>query len=166
MKAKILMMVLLLGFASVLMAQPGENASGKSFRGRELKPGMNKEHDGMAKGLDLTDAQKDAFKQGMMALQKDLKPLRNELGEVTAHQKTLESADTPDFKAINKNLEKIGELKVAMAKAQVKHRLDMRAQLTDEQRLKFDMFKDKKKNGKGAREMKRPMGRHERPEKN
>src|SRR5665647_2484516 len=112
---------------------------------------------GFAKGLNLTDAQKDAFKQSMMAMQKEIKPLRNELGEATAHQKTLVSIDKPDMSAINKNLEKIGALKVEMAKLQVKHRLDMRAQLTDEQRMKFDAFKANMKRGRGQRGMMQNM---------
>ena len=158
MKAKILIMVVLMGFSSILLAQPAKNDSGKSFRGQEWRSQGKGGQNGPMKGLNLTDAQKEAFKQSMMAMQKELKPLRNELGEVMAHQKTLVSADTPDMKAIDKNLEKIGDLKVEMAKIQVKHRLEMRAQLTDEQRMKFDMFRAKMKHGKGDWAMNRPMG--------
>ena len=77
----------------------------------------------------------------MMATQKQLQPLRNALGEAEAHQKTLVTAEKPDFGAINKNIEKIGGIRVEMAKIQTKNRLDLRAQLTDEQKLKFDLFK-------------------------
>ena len=68
------------------------------------------------------------------------------------------TAEKPDLKDINKNIEKIGEIKVEMAKLQAKHRLEMRAQLNDEQRLKFDMFKHHQmKEGKGPKEMKMRM---------
>jgi hypothetical protein len=48
----------------------------------------------------------------------------------------------------------MGALKTEMAKIQAKHHLEMRAQLTDEQRLKFDMFKHRQKEGKGPKGMK------------
>jgi hypothetical protein len=36
-----------------------------------------------------------------------------------------------------------------MTKIQAKHRLEMRAQLTEEQRLKFDMFKGHMRHNRG-----------------
>ena len=51
----------------------------------------------------------------------------------------------------------IGALKVEMAKLQVKHRLDMRAQLTDEQRMKFDASREKMKRGGGHGRMMQKM---------
>jgi Spy/CpxP family protein refolding chaperone len=157
MKTKVLMIAVLLGFSTVLIAQPTENGPKKSFRGHEHEMQMEEGHGGFGKGLNLTDAQKDAFKQGMMAMQKEVKPLHNELGEAMAHQKTLVSVDKPDMAAINKNIEKIGALKVEIAKLQMKHRLDMRAQLTDEQRMKFDAFKANMKKGRGHGRMMQEM---------
>jgi Spy/CpxP family protein refolding chaperone len=118
---------------------------------------MNEGQRGPGNGLNLTDAQKEAFKQSMLATQKQIQPIRNELGEANARQKTLTTAEKPDLNAINKNIEKIGALKVEMAKIQAKHRLEMRAQLTDEQRLKFDAHKGKMMQGKGQRGMKHGM---------
>ena len=94
----------------------------------------------------------------MIVLHKQLQPLRNQLGEAEAHQKTLMTAEKSDLGAINKNIEKMGELKVQMAKIQAKQRLEMRAQLTDEQRLKFDLFRENMKNGKGPKGMKDGKG--------
>lgn len=155
MKAKILSIVLLMSLTTVLMAQSSGNSDKRPMRGQDHALLMNGGHRGMAEGLNLTDEQKAAFKQGMIDMQKQMKPLRNELGEAEAHQKTLVTAEKPDFSAINKNIEKIGALKIEMAKIQTKHRLDMRAQLTDEQKLKFDLFKGKMghrngQNGQGA----------------
>jgi Spy/CpxP family protein refolding chaperone len=76
-----------------------------------------------------------------------VQPLRNELGEAEAHQKTLMTTEKPDLAAINKNIEKIGAIKIEMAKIHAKNRLDMRAQLTDEQRVKFDMQREKRSRG-------------------
>jgi len=149
MKAKILSIVLLMSLSTVLMAQSSGNSDERPMRGHDHALLMQAGHRGMAEGLNLTDEQKAAFKQGMIDMQKQMKPLRNELGEAVAHQKTLVTAEKPDFSAINKNIEKIGALKIEMAKIQTKHRLDMRAQLTDEQKLKFDLFKGKMGHGNG-----------------
>jgi len=147
MRTKIFMVVMLMSLSTILIAQTAETGA-KKFRGMQC-PGMqmNQMHKGM-QGLNLTDAQKETFKASMLATQKQLQPLKNELGEAEAHQKTLMTAEKPDFGAINKNIEKIGGIRVEMAKIQTKHRLDMRAQLTDEQRLKFDLFKHGMKQGK------------------
>lgn len=151
MRAKILSIVLLMGLSAGLMAQTTEKGSKKELRGPEKEMRMHEGERGMANGLNLTDVQKEAFKQGMMAMQKQIQPLRNELGEAEAHQKTLVTAEKPDLSAINKNIEKIGALKIEMAKIKAKNHLDMRAQLTDEQRLKFDLGKGKMGREKGLK---------------
>jgi Spy/CpxP family protein refolding chaperone len=156
MKTKVLMFVVLMSMSAVCIAQPADKSEMKPIRpDRSLL--MNEGKRGPANGLNLTDAQKEAFKQGILAVQKQLQPLRNELGEAKAHQKTLMTAEKPDLSAINKNIEKIGAIKVEMEKIQVKNRLDMRAQLTDEQRLKFDRWKGKKRQERGPRGMRSGM---------
>jgi Spy/CpxP family protein refolding chaperone len=99
--------------------------------------------------LNLTDAQKEAFKKSSLEMHKKIQPIRNELGEAEAHQRTLMTAEKPDIKAINKNIERIGELKVEMAKIAAAQRLEMRSLLTDEQRMKLDMFRERKTTGQG-----------------
>jgi len=153
MRTKVLMLAVFMGLTTALVAQPDEKGEGKSRRGSNPEMRMEEQR-GHENGLDLTDAQKEAFKQGMLAMQKQLQPIRNQLGEAMAHQKTLTTVDRPDMAAINKNIEKMGALKTEMAKIQAKHHLEMRAQLTDEQRLKFDMFKHQKKDGKGPKGIK------------
>lgn len=152
MRTKIFMVVMLMSLSTLLIAQTAEPRA-KKFRGME-RPAMDNRmktmHDGN-QGLNLTDAQKDAFKANMLATQKQLQPLRNALGEAEAHQKTLVTAEKPDFGAVNKNIEKIGEIRIDMAKIQTKNRLEMRAQLTDEQKLKFDLFKHGMRQGKGQK---------------
>ncbi|MBV5311968.1 MAG: Spy/CpxP family protein refolding chaperone [Prolixibacteraceae bacterium] len=169
MKTKILVLVVLMGMSVVMFAQPGAGNEMRPFHGKKGDVGMERSG-GPMNGLNLTDAQKEAFKQSMLAVQKQMQPLRNQLGEAEAHQKTLMTSEKPDWAAINKNIEKIGEIKTEIAKLQAKHHLEMRAQLNDEQRLKFDMFKHQMKDGKGmkgpngpkgqkgaGREMKHPM---------
>jgi len=149
MKAKILSLVLLMGLSAAVFAQKTENGPKNGMSGQDHQKMMKDSKRGPAEGLNLTDAQKDAFKQSRLDLQKQVQPLRNELGEAEAHQKSLMTAEKPDLAAINKNIEKIGSIRVEMAKIEVKHRLDMRAQLTEEQRLKFDMMKGKMGHEKG-----------------
>jgi len=156
MKTKILMLAVLLGLTTVVFSQPKEKEQGKSFQGKhEMR--MDDRKGGPENGLNLTDAQKDAFKQNQLAMQKQLQPIQNELGEAEAHQKTLMSAEKPDLVAINNNIEKIGGLKVEMEKIKTKNHLDIRAQLTEEQRLKFDAFKGKMKHDGGPEGMRHNM---------
>ena len=153
MKTKALMIAVLLGLTTVAMAQSKENGQGRVSQAPKHEMRMEHRNGGPLAALELTDAQKEAFKQSRLAMQKQLQPIQNELGEAEAHQKTLVSAEKPDLAAINKNIEKIGSLKVEMAKIKTKNRLDMRAQLTEEQRLKFDTMRGKMKEGMRERNM-------------
>jgi len=157
MKTKILTFVLLLGLSSFLVAQTKEKGPNKAFRGPEREMRLNSEERGPVNGLNLTDAQKETFKKMMMETQKQLQPLRNQVGEADAHQKTLITAEKPDLALINKNIEKIGALRIEMAKIRTKNRLDMRSQLTEEQRLKFDLFAGKMMQEKWKKGTKRGM---------
>ena len=158
MKTKILALVVLISVSSVLIAQPDDRGNKMPFIERDRALLMEERPEGQVNGLNLTDEQKEAFKQGMIAVQKQMQPLRNQLGEAEAHQRTLMTAEKPDLKDINKNIEKIGEIKVEMAKLQAKYHLEMRAQLNDEQKLKFDMFKHQMRDGKGMKGTKGPKG--------
>ena len=153
MRAKILSFVFLMSLSVALIAQTNQDAPVKANRNSQGEkrmryeqkgPGAGMNRDGQrgpGEGMNLTDAQKEVFKKSMMDMHKQLQPLRNELGEAEARQKTLVTAEKTDMSAINKNIEKIGSLRIEMAKVQAKHQIDMRAQLTDEQRLKFDLMK-------------------------
>lgn len=145
MKTRILSLALFVVMCLTVSAQPQMNR----FRGPQNNMQMNKNRQDMAKALNLTDEQKEAFKKIMLAMHKEILPIRNEIGEAEAHQKTLLSADKPDLSAIDKNIEKIGGLRVEIAKIAMKHHLEMRSLLTDEQKMKFDTWKQG---------MRRPIG--------
>ncbi len=157
MKTKILMLAVLLSMSVVTFAQPADRGGKKPFIERDKVLLMNKGQRGPGDALNLTVEQKEAFKKSMLEVQKQLQPIRNELGEAMARQKTLTTAEKPDLGAINKNIEKIGALKIEMAKIQAKHHLEMRAQLTDEQRLKFDAHKGKMMQDRSPKGMKHRM---------
>ena len=150
MRSKVWIIVTLMCITSAAVAQTVEKEKRNQGRIVEKEVRM-KAHKGMGQGLNLTDEQREAFKRGVIDLHKKLQPLRNELGEAEAHQRTLVTAEKPDMAAIGKNIEKIGSIRVEMAKVQVKHQVEMRSRLTDEQRLKFDMARDRKKMDKGPK---------------
>ena len=152
MKTRILALAVLMGLATSVMAQQNEKKDEKQNRGTNPEMRMHKQQ-GQPDALNLTDAQKESFKQSRLALEKQMQPIRNELGEAEARQRTLTTTEKPDMDAINKNMDKIGSLKTQMAKLQTKHRLELRAQLTEEQRLMFDRSGERLHNGNRAGKM-------------
>jgi Spy/CpxP family protein refolding chaperone len=149
MKAKILSLALFIVMGLTVSAQPQMNREVRIFRGPQNNMRMNQNRQDLAKALNLTDEQKAAFQKMRLAMHKEILPIRNEIGEAEAHQKTLLGVDKPDLSAIDKNIDKIGALRIEIAKIAMKHRLEMRSLLTDEQKMKFDNFNHG---------MKRPMG--------
>ena len=125
-------------FNGNLMAQPG----GNEHQMGEYKMFMNKEHSGDRFGMmipNLTDEQKSKIKDLKIAHFKEVQPLRNKLGELRARERTLTTADKPDMKAINANIDEITNVQNQLMKARESHRQQIRALLNDEQRIYFDM---------------------------
>ena len=87
---------------------------------------------------DLTDDQKDQIKALRTKHQKESLPMRNEIRELHAKLITLETAETPDMKAINAMIDKIAAKKAALHKLRAKHRQEVRKVLTEDQRVIFD----------------------------
>jgi Spy/CpxP family protein refolding chaperone len=160
MKTKVLMLAVLMSMSVVLVAQPVDKGSRMHFGSQQREMRVHNDQRGSENGLNLTDAQKEAFKLSLLAMQKQIQPLRNVLVEAKAHQKSLMNAEKPDLATISKNLEIIEGLRVEMEKIQAKTRLDLRAQLNDEQRLKFDNFKGRMMQERGLRGMRFEMGMH------
>ena len=88
-----------------------------------------------------TDEQKGIIKEMRLELAKQMKPLKNELGELEARQRTLSTQEKPDMKTIFKNIDKMSEVKTEIAKIMAQHIQDVRAMLDEEQLLKFDAMK-------------------------
>ncbi len=88
--------------------------------------------------LKLTDAQKAQFKDLHLQLVKEAKPLKDELRELNAHHQTLVTADDANINAIYGSIEKIGQVKIKLAKIQADYHQKARALLTEEQRISFD----------------------------
>ncbi len=138
MKAKIgffLMAAVILGAFS---------ATGQTVGDRPVRPGRKEIviKKNFRKDVDrkpfFTEEQKEAMKAIRLETAKEVKPLRNELGELTARQKTLTTAPEADLDVIYGNIEKISEVKIKMAKIRARQQQEIRALLTDEQLLLFD----------------------------
>jgi Spy/CpxP family protein refolding chaperone len=111
-----------------------------------LSLNVNAQHDCKSKSSkeqccipDLTDDQTAKIKKIKTAYLKDVMQLKNQLAEKKAHQRTLMTVDKPDVAAIDKTIDEIGALKIEMMKKEAKHKVAVRALLTDEQKLAFDM---------------------------
>jgi Spy/CpxP family protein refolding chaperone len=118
-----LMLVGLFLLPGILMAQPGQGIS------------------------NLTEEQKTKISALRVNHMKEMQQLKNQVAENRAHYNTLMNADKADMAAINKNIEELGKLRVDMMKKSAAHQQDVRALLTDEQRLAFDMKKGKGMHG-------------------
>lgn len=157
MKTKILSLLLIATFAisTTTMAQQSER--------RNEKPGkkecMQKPHD--KKRCNMRDfftlEQQEKVKEFHLQAAKNIKPLRNELNELKAHQQTLTTADKADMNAIYANIEKIAKTKAEIMKIKAKEHQDIRSILTEEQLIKFDMMKDRQNGPEKFGE--RPMGK-------
>jgi Spy/CpxP family protein refolding chaperone len=93
---------------------------------------------------DLTEAQQKKIEELKLAHQKNMLQFRNQLAEKNSHLQTLRTADKADMTAINKTIDEIGAIRIQMMKERESHLQQVRAQLTDSQRLQFDMHKGKR----------------------
>jgi len=89
-------------------------------------------------GLDLTEKQKEKFKDLDLKHDKALLPLKSDLKILDAELSKLLIADKPDKTAIDQKIDEIGVVKVKIEKVKVKDKLARRALLTDKQRVHFD----------------------------
>ncbi len=124
-------MLLMLAMIPGTFAQPGP---GKG-NGNGWGPG--------AKGIcsnipNLTDEQSKQIADLRTDHLKKMTGLRNQLFEKQAHLRTLNTADTPDMKAINATVDEIGSLKTDMMKEREAHLQKIRGLLTADQRAVFD----------------------------
>jgi Spy/CpxP family protein refolding chaperone len=102
---------------------------------------------------DLTEAQQKKIDELKLAHQKNMLQLKNQLAEKETHLQTLRTADKPDMDAINKTVDEIGAIHTQMMKEKESHIQQVRAQLTDSQRIQFDLHQNKGAHKGYGREM-------------
>ena len=111
--------VFLLGVTLQLCAQQG--------------PGMDKRQ-----GFAFTPEQRAKMKEIHMASYKEVKLLKNQLGELKAKERTLTTAEKVDLNAINANIDEITKIQNKMMKIKAADLQQIRGLLTDEQKMQFD----------------------------
>jgi Spy/CpxP family protein refolding chaperone len=111
----------------------------------------------------LSDEQKETAKALHLETAKQVKPLKNELRELQAHQQTLTTAEKTDLNAIYKNIDKISEVKSSIAKIMAKQKQEFRAMLSEEQLLKFDGKMEKGRGGERGELHRSRMNRKDAP---
>lgn len=149
-KVHVLAMVLLMGLPIISMAQQGGDDSFKGKRDQEeMGPRGDRKEGGMMEAIpNLTDDQKEKIKTIHTKAQADMLPVRNKINEKEASLQTLQTAAKVDMKAINSTIDELSALRGQMEKRQALAHQDVRALLTEDQRL----FVDTHLGGRGGRD--------------
>jgi Spy/CpxP family protein refolding chaperone len=87
---------------------------------------------------DLTEDQKAELKSLKMSHLKEMKDFRNQMGEISAKQRTIMSGNPIDQKAVGILIDQKSELMNKQMKAQVTHKVAFKEILTEEQVLAFE----------------------------
>ncbi len=98
---------------------------------------------------NLTETQQTQITEIRTKHMKISNDLRNQLKEKRAHLQTLTSSDNPDQKAIDATIDEITGLQNKLMKNGTAMRMEIRSQLTDDQKVYFDAHKMKR--GKAAK---------------
>jgi len=130
-RTTVIMLALLLVAGFSVNAQRGR--VGQRGAGMYGQGDMNAGRGGVCYGLNLSDEQQQQIDDLRVKHFKEVQPLRDEMFELKARQRTLMNAVKPDVKAINDKLDKISDIQNKLAKLRVDHRLKVRNILTDEQ---------------------------------
>lgn len=148
-----------------LMAQRGQRNFDRPGQGRGPMQGQDWEPgQRMIEMLDLSDEQAEQLKALRIAHMEQMLPIKNQMQEYRAQLQTLRTAKNADMKAINNLIDDMAALRAKQMKSREAHHQEVRALLTDEQRVQFDTFKAKRKgmgrgHGKGMRGNGPRMGR-------
>jgi Spy/CpxP family protein refolding chaperone len=102
-------------------------------------------------GLDLTEEQIGKMKELRTSNLKEMLPFKNEMQEKRARLRTLTTAENVNEKEVNKTIDEITSLTSKQMKLREAHQQEIRAMLTDEQRVIFDTSKNRMGKGQFAR---------------
>lgn len=100
--------------------------------------------------LDLTVEQQEQINTLRVKQLEQMLSFRNATQEMRARLQTLNTAKNADMKAINSLIDEKSELKADQMKTRAAHHQEVRALLTDEQRVIFDSFRGMGRGGKNA----------------
>jgi len=143
----LLTLALLMGAASIAAAQPGAGR----FAGRGFQDGSGPMDGWFCERLDLSEAQQSAIdgiretsREAGLATRTQIVRLQNEL-------EGLMLSDDPDAGDVEKLVRRIGELRTDQRVRRMQTRLEIRAQLTDEQRDELIALRGGRGRGFGGR---------------
>lgn len=92
----------------------------------------------------LTAEQSEAIVSLRNELKKDLLQINNQLAEKRAQLKTLQQTEKPNLKAIDSKIDEITDLQNKKMKLVARTEAKIRENLTEEQRLQYDLRKGKR----------------------
>ena len=126
---------LLLGFL-MITAVNAQNRQGGRGQGN-YSAGEAKGHQ-FAK-LELTEEQEAEMTSLRAEHYKEITPMKNKMVELKARERTLLSEESVDMKAVNLTIDEQTDLMNSMKKLQIKHQLEVKSILSDEQMMKLQM---------------------------
>ncbi len=147
MKIKILSLVFITVFAisSTAMAQQRDRQD-RAPQQREMMADRP-ERDRANFEKFFTEEQQEKIKALRLESIKEIQPLRNELNELRAKERTLTTAEKADMNAINKNIDQMADVQAKIQKIRAKQQQEIRSMLNDEQRIKFDEMRSRPERG-------------------
>lgn len=158
------MKIRILTFAMVALFATSATWAQKPERGQrnpEQRDRMQR-HEQMVerKSNFFTEEQQEQIKTIRLETAKEIQPLRNQLNELQARQKTLSTAEKADMNAINNNIDKMSDVRADIQKLMAKQHQEIRSLLNDEQKLKFDSMKGhmRDRNKESFRNRRAPRG--------
>ncbi|MFZ6664443.1 Spy/CpxP family protein refolding chaperone [Peijinzhouia sedimentorum] len=123
-----------------LMAQK-VGAENQQERQRPMMQNRMQQGQGQRAMNVFTEEQKEAMKQLRLEHLEATTPLRNELNELRASQKSLMASESPDQGQINAVIDRITQINGQLLKERAAQQIEFRALLTDEQRIKMDAMR-------------------------
>jgi len=129
-------------------AQPG--AASQDNRNDEFND--NEQNSRLIERLNLNDEQKEKVNNLRFEHQNEVMPLRNQRNELVSQLTTQSTLKEANLEVINKIIDQISTIENQLMKANEKHRQEIRAILTPEQRLQFDMEYQNRFNQKGKKQ--------------
>jgi len=109
-------------------------------RMQQNQHGMGNHHMQLMARLDLSEEQKKQIQEWHLDQQKEMMTHRASMKQKYAQLQALKIADNYNESAVNDVIEEISELHASMMKQRASHQQNIREILTNEQRVKFDLF--------------------------
>lgn len=107
----------------------------------------------MLRMLDLNNDQKEQIKAIMLNGKKESIPFENQLREKKARLRTLSSGNTYDVQALNIVADEMAEIQASIKKIHIAKKGEIRALLTDDQKVIFDAMPDRRERMKRRAKM-------------